>query len=62
MLQYFKLLGVLLFFLLQLTSVLPYYFSSNEWWEFSLGWFIVLVIDPIVIHRLYKEYKKGVSQ
>jgi hypothetical protein len=29
--------------------------SSNEWWEFTLGWFIVLVIDPIVIFKLWKD-------
>lgn len=55
MLFYFKILAVLLFFILQFAVVLPYYFSSKEWWEFTLGWFIVLVIDPIIIHRIWKE-------
>lgn len=52
---YFKVVAVLLFFLLQFIFVLPYYMSSNEWWEFTLGWFIVLVIDPIVIFKLWKD-------
>ena len=54
LLVYFKTLAVLLFFILQFVFVLPYYMSSNEWWEFTLGWFIILVIDPIVIYKLWK--------
>ena len=52
---YFKVVAVLLFFLLQFIFVLPYCMSSSEWWEFTLGWFIVLVIDPIVIFKLWKD-------
>ena len=52
---YFKTLATILFFILQFTWVLPYYISSNEWWEFTLGWFIILVIDPIVIYKLWKD-------
>lgn len=55
MLNYFKLLGVLLFFTLQFIFILPYCMSSNQWWEFALGWFILLVIDPIVVYRLLKD-------
>lgn len=52
---YFKTLAVVTFFILQFVFVLPYYFSSNDWAEFTLGWFIVLVIDPIVIYKLWKD-------
>jgi hypothetical protein len=59
---YFKVVAVLLFFLLQFIFVLPYYMSSSEWWEFTLGWFIVLVIDPIVIFKLWKDAINPVEQ
>ena len=59
---YFKVLAVLLFFVLQFIFVLPYYMSSSEWWEFTLGWFIVLVIDPIIIFKLWKDAVAPVEQ
>ena len=62
LLIYFKVLAVLLFFLLQFIFVLPYYMSSAEWWEFTLGWFILLIIDPIVIYRLWKDAVKPVDE
>lgn len=54
---YFKILGIALLFSLQYIFVLPYYFSSNNWWEFLLGWFILLVIDPIIIWKLTENYR-----
>jgi hypothetical protein len=62
LLVYFKTLAVLLFFILQFVFVLPYYMSSNQWWEFTLGWFIVLVIDPIVIYKLWKDASAPVEK
>jgi hypothetical protein len=29
--------------------------SSNDWYIFTLGWFIALVIDPIVLYALLKD-------
>lgn len=55
---YFKILGIVLLFALQILFILPYYMSSNEWFEFVLGWFIILVVDPIIIYKIYKELKK----
>ena len=55
MLLYFKTLAVILFFILQYVFVLPHYISSNDWWEFTLGWFILLVIDPILIYKLWQD-------
>jgi hypothetical protein len=36
--------------------------SSNEWWEFTLGWFILLIINPIVIYKLWKDAVKPVDE
>lgn len=55
---YFKVLSIILLFALQFLFVLPYYISSNDWYEFFLGWFIILVVDPIIIYRIFKELKK----
>lgn len=55
LLVYFKTLAVLLFFILQFVFVLPYYMSSTQWWEFTLGWFILLVVNPIVVYKLWKD-------
>lgn len=61
--MYFKILGITLLFGSQYAFLLPYYFSSTDWWEFLLGWFILLVIDPIIIWKLIKDFriKKGVE-
>ena len=55
---YFKVLAILLIFVVQFILVLPYYISSNDWYEFFLGWFIILIVDPIIIYKIYKELKK----
>lgn len=55
---YFKVLAILLIFAIQFLFVLPYYISSNEWYEFLLGWFIILIVDPIIIYKIFKELKK----
>ena len=55
---YFKVLSIILLFALQFLFVLPYYISSNDWYEFFLGWFIILVVDPMIVYKIYKEYKK----
>jgi hypothetical protein len=55
--MYFKILGIVLLFALQFLFVLPYYISANDWYEFFLGWFIILVVDPCIVYKIYKIYK-----
>jgi len=55
--KYFEILGIILIFVLQFLFILPYYISSNDWYEFVFGWFIILVVDPIIIYNIYKMYK-----
>ncbi len=55
--KYFEILGIILIFVLQFLFILPYYISSNDWYEFVFGWFIILVVDPIIIYNIYKNYK-----
>lgn len=59
--HYFILLAVLIFFTLQFVFVLPYTMSSADWIEFTFGWIIVLVIDPIVCHYLFKRVGKEID-
>jgi hypothetical protein len=49
---YFKVLGVIVLFGLQIAVALPYYFSSSNWYDFTTGWFIVLVADPVIVWYL----------
>lgn len=52
---YFKVLGVIVLFGLQIVFALPYYFSSSNWYDFTVGWFITLVVDPVIIWYLISK-------
>jgi hypothetical protein len=54
---YFKVLGVVLLFGLQFIFALPYYLSSNNWLEFTLGCFLIAVVDPIIVWHLCTKAK-----
>lgn len=57
MLTYFKILAFIAFIAVQFLFLLPYTISSNEWYEFGLGWFIIFVLDPLVFYAVYKRVK-----
>lgn len=52
---YFKVLGVIVLFGLQIVFALPYYFSSSNWYDFTVGWLITLVVDPVIIWYLISK-------
>jgi len=54
---YFKFLGFATLFVLQLGWILPNLISSNDWMLFTLGWLILLVVDPLIVFLYLKQLK-----
>ena len=57
MITFYKFLGFVVLFILQLGWILPNLISSNDWILFGLGWFILLIVDPYVIYWFLKQLK-----
>lgn len=57
MITFYKFLGFVVLFILQLGWILPNLISSNDWIMFGLGWLILLIIDPYIIYLFLKQLK-----
>jgi hypothetical protein len=54
---YFKVMSTLLFIFVQVGIILPTLLSSNDWFVYSLGWFLILVINPVVLWWVLRRVK-----
>jgi hypothetical protein len=54
---FFKFLSFVVIFILQLGWILPNLISSNDWILFTLGWFILLIVDPLIVFWYLKQIK-----